>query len=164
MKKRTFFMVVAFLANVVSPALLGGVPSNKGVYRGGTVAALPLDTAGAVTTTDRVHFVFTHKGGRLAIPWDRVNLLEYGQKAGRRLGAAVATAVIVAPVLAPLPLLSKKRRHFLTINYVDEQGQQQALVLELGKNIVRATLASLEARTGKKVEYLDQEARKGDKR
>jgi hypothetical protein len=33
-------------------------------------------------------------------------------------------------------------------------------VLELGKDIVRTTLASIEARTGKRVEYQDDEARK----
>jgi hypothetical protein len=34
-------------------------------------------------------------------------------------------------------------------------------VFELGKNTVRVTLASLEARTGKKIDYEDDEARKG---
>ncbi|HZS49778.1 MAG TPA: hypothetical protein VFA54_02880, partial [Bryobacterales bacterium] len=55
---------------------------------------------------------------------------------------------------------SKKRRHFLTVNFLDERGQQQAIVLELGKSIVRRTLASLEARTGKRIEYQDDEARR----
>jgi len=164
MRRIASLLVAGFFANAISPALLGGIPGNKAVWRGGTLASPPADTEGAVTTTDPTHFVFVYRGGRLAVPYQGVNLLEYGQKAGRRVGAAMATAIIVAPVLAPLPLLSKKRRHFLTISFLDEQGQQQAMVLELGKNIVRATLASLEARTGKKVEHLDQEARKGDKR
>ncbi|MBI3666446.1 MAG: hypothetical protein HY236_09535, partial [Acidobacteria bacterium] len=60
----------------------------------------------------------------------------------------------------PILLLSKKRRHYLTINYLDAQDRQQAMVLELGKNIVRTTLASLEARTGKRIEYQDDEARR----
>ena len=164
MKRRDFFMVVALLANVTSPALLGGIPSDKAVYRGGTLAALDRDTEGAVTTTDERQFVFVHKRGHFAIPWDRVNALEYGQKAGRRVGTAVAVSMIVAPVIGPFALLSKKRRHFLTINFLDEQGGQQAIVLELGKNIVRTTLASLEARTGKRIELLDEEARKAEKR
>ena len=161
---RAVFLAAVLSAHAVSPALLGGVPGDKAVYRGGTLGVPAAGAQGSVTTTDPAHFLFAHKGGRLAVPWERVNLLEYGQKAGRRVGVATATALIVAPVLAPLPLFSKKRRHFLTINFFDEQGQQQAVVLELGKNIVRTTLASLEARTGKKVEHLDQEARKGDKR
>jgi hypothetical protein len=78
--------------------------------------------------------------------------LEYGQKAGRRLGLAI--------VVSPFLLLSHKRKHFLTIGFTDEQDKQQAGVFELGKDIVRVTLASMEARTGKKVDYQDEEARK----
>ena len=152
MKKLSSFMVAVFFANVISPALLGGIPSDKAVYRGGTVAALAANTEGAVAATDEKQFLFVHKGGRYTIPYERVNLLEFGQKAGRRLGLALAFG---------LPsLLSKKRRHFLTVNYLDEEGKQQALVFELGKNIVRTTLAAVEARTGKRVEYQDDEARK----
>ena len=156
MKKPVFFMVAAFFANVISPALLGGIPSDKAVYRGGTVVALAENTEGAVTTTDTHDFIFVHKGGRFTIPYERVNSLELGQKAGRRLGLAIA----ISPVL----LLSKKRRHFLTINFLDDQDRQQAMVLELGKSIVRTTLASLEARTGKRIEYQDDEARKAERR
>jgi hypothetical protein len=43
---------------------------------------------------------------------------------------------------------------------MDENEKQQAAVFELGKDIVRTTLASLEARTGRKIEYQDEEARK----
>lgn len=152
MKKLSFFMVAVFFANAISPALLGGIPSDKAVYRGGTIATLPENTEGAVTTTDEDLFVFAYKNGRFTIPYERVNFIEFGQKAGRRLGLAIA----VSPVL----LLSKKRRHFLTVNFLDPQGKQQAMVLELGKHIVRTTLASLEARTGRRVEYQDDEARK----
>ena len=152
MKRLAVFMVAVFFANAISPALLGGIPSDKAIYRGGTVASVPENATGAVATTDEHHFTFTYKQGRLTVPYERVNSLEYGQKAGRRLGLAIA----VSPVL----LLSKKRKHFLTINFLDEHGKQQAMVLELGKSIVRTTLASLEARTGKKLEYQDDEARK----
>src|SRR5437867_467556 len=120
MKKLSFFMVAVFFANAISPALLGGIPSDKAVYRGGTVIGLPENTEGAVTTTDEHNFIFSHKGGRFTLPYDRVNFIEFGQKAGRRLGLAIA----VSPVL----LLSKKRRHFLTVNYLDEDGRQQAKI------------------------------------
>ena len=152
MKKRSFFMVAVLLANAISPALLGGIPSDKAVYRGGTVAAVAENITGAVTTTDEQYFTFQYKGGSYRIPYERVNFLEFGQKAGRRIGLAIA----ISPVL----LLSKKRRHFLTINFLDEQGKQQAMVFELGKHLVRITLASLEARTGKRIEYQDDEARR----
>jgi hypothetical protein len=69
----------------------------------------------------------------------------------------------LAIAVTPLALFSKKRRHFLTVNYLHDADKQQAAVFELGKDIVRTSLASLEARTGRKVEYQDEEARKSGK-
>jgi len=51
----------------------------------------------------------------------------------------------------------------LTIGYTD-QGKQQALVFRVDKSAIRATLATLEARTGLKVTFQDQEARKASGR
>jgi hypothetical protein len=48
----------------------------------------------------------------------------------------------------------------VTLGYVDAQGQQQAVVFRVGKDDIRAVLAALEARSGRRVEYLDNEARK----
>jgi hypothetical protein len=59
-----------------------------------------------------------------------------------------------------LAVVLKEAEHFLTIGYKDENDKQQAAVFEVGKDIVRTTLASMEARTGKKVDYQDDEARK----
>lgn len=67
----------------------------------------------------------------------------------------------MAIALTPAALLSKKRKHFLTISYVDEREKQQALVFELGKETVRSTLASLQARSGRKIEFQDEESRNG---
>ena len=46
---------------------------------------------------------------------------------------------------------------------MDENDKQQAAVFELGKDIVRVTLAAMEGRTGRKIEYQDDEARKSAK-
>jgi hypothetical protein len=50
-------------------------------------------------------------------------------------------------------LFSKKRKHFVTIEYLDGAGKEQVAVFELGKGIVRTTLPILEARSGKKITY-----------
>jgi hypothetical protein len=152
---RTFAKIVATLLCtlfVVDGALLAGLNSQKAMYIGGTVTSIKQETEGKASTDDEKVFVFDYQSGKLTIPYDRVNDLEYGQKAGRRLGLALT--------ISPWLLLSHKRKHFLTIGYTDEKDKQQAAVFELGKNIVRTTLASLEARTGRKVEYQDEEARK----
>jgi len=150
-KKRIAFMLLALML-VEAPLWAGGLGSDKAMYIGGTVDAIKQGTEGKSSTADTKVFVFEYKGGKFVVPYDRVDSLEYGQKAGRRIGAAV--------LISPLFIFSKKRKHFLTLGFTDEHDKQQAAVFELGKDIVRVTLASLEARTGRKIEYQDEEARK----
>lgn len=138
----TLFVGIAF----------AGLGSDKTKYIGGTINSLKEGDEGKSSTKDEKVFVFDAGKDRVQIPYSQIDSLEYGQKAGRRIGVAV--------VVNPLFLFSKKRRHFLTIGYTDADGKQQAGVFELGKDVIRVTLASLEARTGRKVEYQDEEARK----
>lgn len=130
-----------------------GLGSGQVKYVGGTVGQIKEGTEGKASTKDPAAFMFAYKQGQLSIPYDRINDLEYGQKAGRRLGLAIA----VNPIL----FFSKKRKHYLTVGYQDGDNKQQAAVFELGKDIVRVTLATLEARSGRKVDYEDEEARNG---
>jgi hypothetical protein len=131
---------------------LGG---DKLMYVGGTIVSLKAGTEGKSSTATDKTFEFDYKKGKLLIPYDQINSLEYGQKAGRRIGVAIA--------VTPIALLSKKRKHFLTLNYLDDKQAQQAAVFEMGKDTVRVTLATLEARSGRKIEYQDDEARKSSK-
>ena len=121
-------------------------------YVGGTASNLDSGNTGSIELGDDHYLAFYCKQAQVRVRYDRVNLIEYGQKVDRRL----AMAVIISPVF----LLSKKRQHFLTVGYTDDGGSQQALVFRVDKNGIRPTLVSLEARTGLKVQYQDEEARK----
>jgi hypothetical protein len=149
--KRTIALLLAclFAFDFVAFAGLG---SDKTAYIGGTENQIKDGTEGSSSAKDDKHFVFEYKSGKLEIPYDQVNDLEYGQKAGRRLGLAI--------VVNPMLFFSKKRKHFLTVGWKDEQDKQHAAIFELGKSIIRTTIATLEARTGKKVDYQDDESRK----
>ncbi len=148
MRRTVSLLAVSFLLITAAFAVNG----NKAEYDGGTENQVKTKTEGTVSTTGTVNFVFSADHGSISIPYAEVNDLEYGQKAGRRVGLAI--------MVTPLALFSKKRKHFLTIGWKDEHGQQHVAIFELGKHIVRVTLATLEARTGRKVEYQDDEARK----
>lgn len=148
-------LILMCLVLVFNTAVFAGIGSKNTMYVGGTISAIKAGAEGKSSTTDENEFVFTYKAQKLTIPYSKINGLEYGQKAGRRVGLAIA----VSPIL----LFSKKRKHYLTINYLDEDDKQQAAVFELGKEVVRVTLATLEARTGQKIEYQDEEARKSSK-
>jgi hypothetical protein len=125
---------------------------SRAEYVGGTIAVIENGKSGAIESSDERYFAFYAKGAQLRVPYDRIDLIEYGQKVNRRLLEAI--------VISPMFLLSRSRKHFLTVGYRDENGKQQALVFRVDKNDIRATLVSLEARTGLKVQYQDSEARK----
>jgi hypothetical protein len=135
-----------------SPELGAADAGGRVEYVGGTFANLPSKADGRVNTSDPNTLVFRARGQDMCVAYREVNLLEYGQQTGRRY--------IMALAISPLLLLSKSRKHFLTIGYQDGEGNQQALVLRVHKNDVRALLASLEARTGLKLDYQDDEARR----
>ena len=128
---------------------------SRAEYVGGTASTLASGNSGSIDVSDQHYLAFYTKRGQVRVAYERVNLLEYGQKVDRRLLAAV--------VISPMFLLSKSRKHFLTIGYMDEEGKQQALVFRVDKGSIRSALVSLEARTGLKVQYQDEEARKAGK-
>lgn len=131
-------------------------------YVGGTLDSLSAGTSGSILTAEGQ--VLTVKIGKrnTDIPYDRINLVEYGQNAKRRVGTAVMAYALLGPA-GTLVLLSKSRHHYVTIGFRDGDNRQQAMVLRLDKKKVRAVLASLEARTGLRVQYQDDEARKAGK-
>ncbi len=124
-------------------------------YAGGTSPQFAAGAQGRIELTDDQYFAFYSKKAQLRVPYDRINLLEYGQQVSRRLA--------MAAIVSPLFLLTKSRKHFLTVGYAGEDGKQQAMVFRVDKNKIRVLLVSLEARTGLKVEYQDEEARKAGK-
>jgi hypothetical protein len=46
------------------------------------------------------------------------------------------------------------------IGFKEDADKDQVAVIELGKDIVRATLPIVDTRSGKTIEYQDEEARK----
>lgn len=124
-------------------------------YVGGTVAAIDSDIEGVLRTTDDLFLEYKAKGRELHVPYTRINLVEYGQNVDRRY--------VVAALVSPLFLLSKKRQHFLSVGYTDTEGRQQAMVFKVDKGKIRALLVALEARTGLKVQFQDEQARKSGK-
>jgi hypothetical protein len=148
-----FRLLVVSSLLLCSGSAVAATGVGKAVYIGGSVPGLPDSAKGTIDTTASDHFLFRSDSVDVRIPWEKINLLEYGQRVGRRIGLAI--------VISPMFLLSKSRKHFLTLNFQDEQGRQQALVFQLDKHRVRSTLVTLEARTGLRVEFQDNDARFG---
>lgn len=149
--------VVAFvlIGAFVSQIGLGAVDGKKAQYVGGTLSGVSENAEGRLNTSNDEALIFTpdkKKQKPVTIPYAAITELEYGQKAGRRVAMAI--------LISPFALFSKKRKHYLTLSYTDAAGKDQAAVFELGKDIVRTTLKIIETRSGKDIQYQDEDARK----
>lgn len=144
--------VVLFLWAFALVAAEPGVPVHA---IGGTVQALQGGAKGRLDLAAAESLLFSTEAARLRIPYNRIHTLEYGQRVNRRY----VSGILISPVL----LLSKTRKHFVTLGYTDEAGARQALVFRVEKGDIRVVLAALEARSGRKVDYQDEEARHSGK-
>ena len=151
MYTRRYFTASILPSSFVSIAA-GAVRGDEAKYVGGSVTSIPQDTEGTLDLKNEKALVFSCKKGSVTIPYDSITTVEFGQKAGRRVGVAI--------MVTPFALLSKKRRHFLTLGYKDQNNQSQGIVLELAKGLPKMVITILEARSGVKCEYESEEARK----
>jgi hypothetical protein len=133
----------------------GAGPGVKAELVGGTLSGIAVKSAARLDYSGAEDMVFYCSSGEIRVAFHKVNTLEYGQTVSRRYAAAV--------LISPLLLLSKARKHFVTVGYEDRAGRQQVVVFRVEKGDIRSVLAGLEARTGRRVEYQDDEARKAGK-
>jgi hypothetical protein len=168
--RRTIACVLIFCF-LLPASVLAGLSGKKAAYQGGTTKdkdfpGVKKAVEGYLDTGNEEELRFEYRLDKrnkvYSIPYKQFIDIEYGQKAGRRVGASIATAVLISPV-GLFMLFSKKRKHFVTIGYADAAGKEQVAVFELGKDLIRTTLPILEARSGKKITYQDEEAKKSGK-
>lgn len=155
MKARARVVAVVLLVGMLAQVAVLALDSKKAMYVGGTMTqVVKEETEGRLSTLDEAKMVFAadKNAGVIEVPYATIDSFEYGQKASHRIKTAI--------LLTPWSLFSKKRRHYLSIIWKDEEGKDAGVVFELGKDMVRPTFMVLEARTGKKVTFQDEEARK----
>jgi hypothetical protein len=146
---RKSFVLLFLLAILCASAAQSG---GQATYVGGTLAAFQSGLKGTIQTASQDAFVFEARTSTLRVPYGRITSVEYGQEANRR--------VLLALVVSPLFLLLKARGHFVTLHFTDENGKHEVVVLRVDKRLIRAELSTLEAKTGRAVEYQDAEARR----
>lgn len=145
--------VFALSALVIALSAAAVAPGFRAQVVGGTVPGAGAKSRTRIDLSSTEAMVLRGAQTEIRIDYGKINTIEYGQNVSRRY----AEAILISPVL----LLAKSRKHFVTLGYLDDAARQQALVLRVDKGDIRSFLASLEARTGRRVEYQDNEARKG---
>lgn len=163
---KIFVSIVLIIALFMPTTAMAGLGSKKAAYIGGTTKSnvfpsAKINVVGRFTGDDQVLRFIPDKKNLPAhtIPYGQIIDIEYGQKVGRRVGAAVATTILISPI-GLVMLFSKKRKHYVTIGFTDDNGIEQVSIFELGKDLVRITLPYLKARSGKDIIYQDEEAKK----
>ena len=136
-------------------SLTAGEPGVKAQFIGGTLAGVSVKSSLHIDLTGTESLHLWSAKTEFSVAYAKINTIEYGQNVSRRYAAAI--------LISPILLLSKSRKHFVTLGYTDAEGKQQALVFRVDKGDIRSLLASLEARSGRRVEYQDDEARKAGK-
>lgn len=149
--KRSRFLACAMLVAFGTLAWAGGADGKKSFYVGGTIPGLFAQSEGVVSTDidESLVFSWSTNGARLRIPFKEVTGLSFGPTVGSRVPVAI--------------LVSRKRSQYLTVNWIDEAGKEQAAVFELGKEVVSATLAAVQERSGRQIEFQTEEARQASK-
>src|SRR2546425_964900 len=153
LRKTTAVVLTALLTQ----GLWSAVRGEAAAYVGGTITQIKQGTQGTLNLEDKRNLRFVHKRGTYELPYDQISTMEFGQKVGRRVGSTIALGVTTLGVMAIPMLLSKKKKHYLTIGFKEPDGSGGAIVLELSKSTVRTIIPTLEARTGKKVEQEEGE-------
>ena len=153
LSKLAWAPLMLIAAGVFAPRLPAREAGARAELTGSTVPDFPMKCDVRIDLTGDGEALFITRRLTLHVPYEKVNTVEYGQHVGRRYAEAI--------LISPLMLLSKSRKHFVTVGYTDANGRQQALVFQVNKSDVRAVLAGFEAKTGRKIEYTDDDARRG---
>src|SRR4051812_104119 len=90
--------------------LLAAQPGVRAQFVGGTLSGIEAKCGARLDITGAENMLFRCGKSEIQVSYQKVNTLEYGQNVSRRYAAAI----LISPVL----LLSKSRRHFVTIGYV----------------------------------------------
>ncbi len=147
---RTYLTLLG--SGLLAFSALAGEAGVKTEFIGGTLVGIAPRSTARLDLTGSETLKLTAGKTAVEIPYRRIDALEYGQHVTRRYAEAI--------LLSPILLLSKSRKHFVTIGYQDSDGQHQAMVFRVEKGDIRTVLAGLETRSGRKVVYQDDEARK----
>ncbi len=127
---------IAVFILILAAGSAGAVEGKQVAYAGGTAAQISAGTIGQLDT--QTALVFVHPGGKLTIPFDRIESFEYTEERARRLG--------VLPTIAIGLFKRLQRRHFFRLAYRDESDLPQAAVFEVPKQMPEVLNAVLKAR------------------
>jgi PEGA domain len=127
-------------------------------YNGGSVATTvkPDDWGNKLSVTSEEIKLQLKDGQTVSVPPKQVTSISYGQEAHRRVGTAIGLAVFSLGIGA-LSALHKTKLHYIGVNYNDNGGKKQGLLLQGDKNNFRAIIVALQGVTGLPISVGDKD-------
>jgi hypothetical protein len=118
---------------------VGAVEDGQVLYAGGTVPTLQTGTLGRIDATSQTALSFEYAGNKLAIPYATIDSFAYSEQVARHLG--------VLPAMAVGLVKRRQRKHFIQIDYRDENNLKHVAVFEVSKHMPETLMAVLQARS-----------------
>lgn len=131
---------------------------DKVRYNGGSVQTKvkPDEWGNKLTvTSDEINFILKD-GQKIGFAPNQVTSISYGQEAHRRVGTAIGLAVFSLGIGA-LSALHKTKLHYIGINYNDQDGKKQGLLIQGDKSNFRAIIVALQGVTGLPISVGDKD-------
>src|SRR5262245_50464267 len=150
MKKITSVVVLSCIVALNAAPALASVGAKNAAYHGGTITTFagandPVEGTLNLTRPDALVLTATakdYRGREVVIPYASIVSLEYGQKAGRRVGAAVAGTVLLGPI--GLVLGQMQLRNFIMLKVFLTAVATGAIVLAVLNGLGYVELKYLE--------------------
>lgn len=115
------------------------VEDGQVMYAGGTVPALQAGALGHLNYTSESDLAFEFAANKLLIPYAKIDSFQYTEEVARHLG--------VLPAMAVGLIRKRQRRHFVRINFRDENNKSQVAVFEVSKRTPQTLLPVLQLRS-----------------
>ena len=156
--------VVASLLVVSWVAALGAVDGKKAMYVGGTVTAVTEGVEGKLETASETHLTFIPDKSKnsVSISWESISALDTGKKLGvelaRRSPPRYSLDLLVSSHSSPRSVIT-----ILRSATPISRARPRRQCPSWARTWWRTTLTVVETRSGKQIEYQDDEARKASK-
>ncbi|HEV2135389.1 MAG TPA: hypothetical protein VGR47_14235 [Terracidiphilus sp.] len=134
--RRTVAMVLVLVFLSATNAF--GVTGSEVMYVGGSVEGLKPGDIGTFDTRPEKDLDFVSNGRRVSVAYDKIQKIQYRKEVAHHFGVALAIAVAL--------IKKRERKHFITLSFTNEAGEQQAALFEVSKRAPQSLLAVLAAR------------------
>ncbi len=161
MRRNTLLPTCKVLAAILCIPLVLNAEGNtftKVRYLGGSISTKVKsdDWDNKLTVTSDAITLMLKDGQSIGILPKLVTSLSYGQEAHRRVGTAVLIGMFSLGIGA-LSALHKTKLHFIGVNFNDEAGKKQGILLQGDKDNFRAIVVALQGVTGVPVSVAEKE-------